>query len=157
MRLHWSNFGRMCAATQATNFVKLAQSLAQYRHLSTESVKHGKKYEGTALTEYMANRKVVVRSSDIVMCRNAPYIACSPDGLIGDDGLVEVKCPYTARDQNVSPISVSYLHVVNCRLSLKANHIYMYQIMGAMLCTCRQWCDWVVWSRRPHNCHHSQR
>ena len=42
---------------------------------------------------------------------------------------------YTARDQNVSPISVPYLHVVNDRLALKANHIYMYQIMGAMMCT----------------------
>ena len=150
MRLHSSNFGRICTATQATNFIKLAHSFTQYRHLSTEPIKHGKKYEGTALTDYMANRKVVVRSSGIVVCRNAPYLACSPDGLVGDDGLVEVKCPYTARDQNVSPISVPYLHVVNDRLALKSNHIYMYQIMGAMMCTGRQWCDLVVWSRRGH-------
>ena len=124
MHLHSSNFGRMCAATQTTNFVKLAHSLTQYRHLSTEPMKHGKKYEGTALTEYMAN-KVVVRSSGIVVCRNAWYIACSPEGLVGDDGLVEAKCPYTARNQNVSPISVPYLHVVTDRLALKCTRLWV--------------------------------
>ena len=67
---------------------------------------------------------------------------------MGDDGLVQVKCPYTARDQNVSPLSVPYLHVGNGRLALKANHIY--QIMGVMMCTGRQWCALVVWARRGH-------
>ena len=109
MRLHSSNFGRICTATQATNFIKLAT----HSPSTDTSIKHGDKYEGTALTDYMAHRKVVVRSSGIVVCRNAPYLACSPYGLVGDDGLVQVKCPYTARDQNVSPISVPYLHVVN--------------------------------------------
>ena len=41
---------------------------------------------------------------------------------MGDDGLVQVKCPYTARDQNVSPLSVPYLHVGNGRLALKADY-----------------------------------
>ena len=98
----------------------------------------------------MANKKVVVRSSVIVVCRNAPYLARSPDGLVGDDGLVEVKCPYTPRDQNVTPISVPYLYVFNDRLALKSNHIYIYHIMGAMMCTGRQWCHLVVWARRGH-------
>ena len=145
MRLHSSNFGRICTATQATNFIKLAHSFTQYRHLSTEPIKHGEKYEGTALTDYMANRRVVVRSSGIVVCRTAPYLACSPDGWWWLGG---GEVSYTARDQNVSPISVPYLHVVNDQLALKANHIY--QIMGAMMCTGRQWCHLVVWSRRGH-------
>ena len=93
---------------------------------------------------------MLVRSSGIVVCRNAPYIACSPDGLVGNNGLVEVKCPYTARDQTVSPISVPYLHVVDGRLALKTNLIYVYQIMGAIMCTGRWWCDLVVWSPRGH-------
>ncbi|KAK2170391.1 hypothetical protein LSH36_3g23008, partial [Paralvinella palmiformis] len=133
----------------ATNFVKLAHSFTQYRHLNREPIKHGEKYEGTALNEYIANKNVVVRSSGIVVCRNAPYLACSPHRLVGDDGLVEMKCPYTARDQTVSPISVPYLHVVGGRIACKTNHIYRYQIMGAMMFTGR-WCDLVVWSRTGH-------
>ncbi|KAK2139543.1 hypothetical protein LSH36_1728g00009, partial [Paralvinella palmiformis] len=107
----------------ATHFVKLSHSFTQYRYLDTGPIKHGGKYEGTALNEYIAKLNVVVRSSGIVVCINAPYLACSPDGLVSDDGLVEVKCPYTARDQTVSPISVPYLHVVDSRLALKTNHI----------------------------------
>ena len=149
-RLHSSNFGRICTATDATNFTKLAHSFTQYKHLNTEPIKHGKKYESVALNEYMAKTQVVVNASGIVVCRSAPYLACSPDGLVGDDGLVEVKCPYTARDDTVSPISVPYLHTVDGQLALKATHPYMYQVMGAMMCTGRQWCDFVVWSRKGH-------
>ncbi|KAK2140004.1 hypothetical protein LSH36_1518g00022, partial [Paralvinella palmiformis] len=137
-------------ATQATNFVKLAHSFTQYRHLNTGPIKHGEKYEGTALNEYIANKNVVVRSNGIVVCINAPYIACSPDGLVGDNGLVEVKCPYTARDQTVSPISVPYLHVVDSRLALKTNHIYLYHIKSTILCTGWWLCDLVVWYCRGH-------
>ncbi|KAK2139688.1 hypothetical protein LSH36_1655g00000, partial [Paralvinella palmiformis] len=108
------------------------------------------KYEGTALNEYIANKNVVVRSSGIVVCRNASYLACSPDELVGNNGLVEVKCPYTARDQTVSPMSMPYIHVVDGRLALKTNHIYVYQIMSAMMCTGRWWYDLVVWSHRGH-------
>jgi len=29
------------------------------------------------------------------------FLACSPDGLIGDKDLLEVKCPYSAKDMTV--------------------------------------------------------
>ena len=29
-----------------------------------------------------------------------PFLPTSPDGLVGEDGLVEVKCPHLARDSN---------------------------------------------------------
>ncbi|KAK2140050.1 hypothetical protein LSH36_1501g00006 [Paralvinella palmiformis] len=136
MYSHTSN--KLCQASTLIHTVQTPQSSANQTW---------GKYEGTVLNEYIANKDVVVRSSGIVVCRNVPYLACSPDGLVGNDGFVEVKCPYTARDQTVSPISVPYLHG---RLALKTNHIYVYHIMGAMMCTERWWCDLVVWSRRGH-------
>ncbi|KAK2140005.1 hypothetical protein LSH36_1518g00028 [Paralvinella palmiformis] len=95
---HTSN--KLCQASTLIHTIETHQSRANHTWGN---------YEGTALNEYIANKNVVVRSSGIVVCRNAPYLACSPDGLVGNGGLVEVECPYTARDQTVSPISVPYL------------------------------------------------
>ena len=64
---------------------------------------------GISLREYMANKKVVVRSSGIAVYRNTHCFAYSLD-----DGLVEMKCHYTARDQTVSPICVPCLHLIIC-------------------------------------------
>jgi len=75
MRLHSNNLGLIYTVIQTTNFVKLAHSFTQYRHLNTEPIKHGETNEGTAFKEYIANRNVVVRSNGIVVCRNV--VSCS--------------------------------------------------------------------------------
>jgi putative phage-type endonuclease len=59
----------------------------------------------------------------------------SPDGLVGDDGLVEIKCPNTAT------------HIE----TLKGASIpskYVGQMQWQMACTGRQWCDFVSFDPR---------
>ena len=59
----------------------------------------------------------------------------SPDGLIGDDGLIEIKCPNTA-----TMIDVLLTGVVASK--------YNTQMQFQMACTGRQWCDYVVFDPR---------
>lgn len=54
--------------------------------------------------------------------------ACSPDGLVGKDGLVEIKCP-------TSPVHIGYL------LDGKFPMAYFQQLQGQLLVTGRKWCD----------------
>lgn len=59
----------------------------------------------------------------------------SPDGLVGDDGLVEIKCPNTAT------------HIA----TLKGRSVpgkYMVQIQWQLACTRRKWCDFVSYDPR---------
>lgn len=59
----------------------------------------------------------------------------SPDGLVGNDGLVEIKCPNTAT------------HID----TLKGGSIpakYIGQMNWQMACTGRQWCDFVSFDPR---------
>jgi putative phage-type endonuclease len=59
----------------------------------------------------------------------------SPDGLVGDDGLVEIKCPNTAT------------HIETLRGgSVPAK--YITQMQWQMACTGRQWCDFVSYDPR---------
>ena len=59
----------------------------------------------------------------------------SPDGLIGDDGLVEIKCP----------ISATHTETL---LGDTVPDKYAKQLMFQMACTGRQWCDFASFDPR---------
>lgn len=59
----------------------------------------------------------------------------SPDGLVGDDGLVEIKCPNSAT-------MIEYLR------TRQIPHKYLLQMQWQMLCTDREWCDFVAYDPR---------
>lgn len=64
-----------------------------------------------------------------------PMSGASPDGLIGEDGLTEIKCPNTATH-------IGYL------LSGKAPAKHIKQMQWQMECTGRNWCDFVSYDPR---------
>jgi putative phage-type endonuclease len=55
---------------------------------------------------------------------------CSPDGLVGDDGMIEIKCPNTA----------THLEYIEADTPPKK---YFIQMQAQMSVTGRQWCDFV--------------
>ena len=59
----------------------------------------------------------------------------SPDGLVGDDGLVEIKCPNTATH-------------IETLLTEKIQQKYIDQMQWQMACTGRKWCDFVSFDPR---------
>lgn len=59
----------------------------------------------------------------------------SPDGLIGDDGLVEIKCPNTATH-------------LDTLLSGSVPGKYITQMQWQMACTGRDWCDFASFDPR---------
>lgn len=59
----------------------------------------------------------------------------SPDGLVGDDGLVEIKCPNTATH-------------IETLLTESIDGKYNLQMQFQMACTGRKWCDFVSYDPR---------
>lgn len=59
----------------------------------------------------------------------------SPDGLVGNDGLVEFKCPITA----------THLDTI---LTETVPGRYVTQMQWQMACTGRQWCDFISYDPR---------
>lgn len=64
-----------------------------------------------------------------------PMCGASPDALVGDDGLVEIKCPAT------------HTHIASL-LGAPIDPDYVVQMLWQMECTGRQWCDWVSFDPR---------
>lgn len=59
----------------------------------------------------------------------------SPDGLVGDKGLVEIKCPNTATH-------------IDTLLTGKIDRKYLIQMQAQMACTGRDWCDFMSFDPR---------
>lgn len=62
------------------------------------------------------------------------WLGASPDGLVGDFGLIEVKCPYRMRDGGLEHKKLS-----------EQPHYYA-QVQIELYVTQREWCDFVQWS-----------
>lgn len=64
-----------------------------------------------------------------------PMLGASPDGLVGNIGLVEIKCPNTATH-------------INTLLSETVPEKYRLQMHVQMMCAGREWCDFVSFDPR---------
>lgn len=91
--------------------------------------------EPHARMEYEVKNELFVEQLAFV---DHPYIAwfgCSPDGLVGSDGLVEIKCPN----------SKTHWETIK---SQEVPSKYVFQIQTQIECTQREWCDFVSYDPR---------
>lgn len=68
----------------------------------------------------------------------------SPDGLVGEDGLIEIKCPTTKTHMTT---------LDNYAVPEK----YIPQMQWQMACTGRKWCDFVSYDPRIEDCYFCKR
>lgn len=81
---------------------------------------------------------------------NLPFLAASPDGLIGNDAIIEIKCPYSAKDLSPDDAQkqnkLKFMEIESENLILKKNHNYYFQVQGQLHITQRNLCYFVVWT-----------
>jgi putative phage-type endonuclease len=95
----------------------------------------GTEHEPEARAEYSRIKGVEVVEVGMVEHPSIPMSGASPDGLVGEDGLLEIKCPNSAT------------HIKTLR-SQKPEAKYITQMMWQMACTGSKWCDFVSYDPR---------
>ena len=95
----------------------------------------GTDQEPFARAAYEAAQGVMVEEVGFVLHPSIEWAGASPDGLVGDDGLVEIKCPNTAT-------------MIETLLSQKVPGKYFIQMQFQLACTGRKWCDYVAFDPR---------
>ena len=138
-------------------------SLTKPRDLShVPAIQHGQAMEGTALEDYVTiqrdsgNQELAVRRCGLVLCPTFRYIGASPDGVVFDPtadtpyGLLEIKCPLSAFDTDLTPVEACESPSFCCvqrdgRPKLKETHAYYYQVQDQMGVTGLKWCDFLLW------------
>lgn len=102
---------------------------------SNAAMQWGTEKEPDARAAYSFLHSVEVAEIGFVDHPAIEWAGASPDGLVGIEGLVEIKCPNTAT------------HIA----TLEGGNIpgkYMMQMQWQMACTDRQWCDFASFDPR---------
>lgn len=144
-RLTASNFHTICHLRVAT-MPSFAKTLLSRQSVSTRATSHGKINEKVALRQYSEKYALDVEECGLFINKDKPYLGASPDGLLGSETIVEIKCPYTTRYCSISPVTVPYLYLENGELQLKKNRPYYFQIQGQLFCTNRKFCNLVIYT-----------
>src|SRR5699024_467093 len=89
-----------------------------------------------AREKYIANQAdVKVTTVGFIKHPTIANAGASPDGLVNDDDLLEIKCPKT----------FTHLQFSKTR---QPKREYIFQMQWQMICTGRQWCDFVSYDDR---------
>lgn len=102
---------------------------------SNAAMQWGAEKEPEARTAYEFRTDTEIETVGFVIHQKIADSGASPDGLIGADGMVEIKCPITATH-------------IETLLSKSVPGKYLTQMQWQMACTGRQWCDYVSFDPR---------
>ena len=105
------------------------------KEFTTQSMEWGSETEDEARKIYELENMVEVKQIGFAILESNPIVGGSPDGLVGDDGIIEIKCP----DSNTF---TGYL------LGDSIVKGYMAQIQGNLWILDRSWCDFIVYDPR---------
>ena len=101
---------------------------SEKKPIINEHIQRGVELEDTARTYYeMETGNTVVQVGFIEMNE---YAGSSPDGLVGDDGIIEIKCPSSA---------VFLRHFIYDDIEKQ----YYIQIQFNLMVSGRKWCDFI--------------
>lgn len=104
------------------------------RYVNAEML-HGIEQEPHARNAYEVMTGYDVAPGGFVLHPVFDMAGASPDGLVGSDGLLEIKCPNTSAH-------------IDTLLSGEVDRRYVLQMHWQMACSGRAWCDFVSYDPR---------
>jgi len=121
------------AGLQTLIYKKVAEILSGTREDSytNPDMERGNEQEELAVASYELQTGSTVQK--VGFCELSDYVGASPDGLVGDDGLVEIKCP-----RNSNYVKLLYTKKIDTK--------YEWQMQAQMYVTDRKWVDFVVFN-----------
>lgn len=106
----------------------------------TRDMQWGADQEPFARAAYELERDVLVETCGFVQHPEIERFGASPDGLVGEFGLLQIKCPTTATHLNW--LLAGTIPLEHCP-----------QMLAEMSCTGRDWCDFVSYDPRLRDKH----
>lgn len=98
--------------------------------VGNEATRYGQAREPEALAMYEQARGVMTHGAELVIHPTYDFLAVTPDGLVGADGMVECKAPFRGNYKHLDDVPY-----------------YRPQVQLQMACTGRKWCDFLVLQR----------
>jgi putative phage-type endonuclease len=105
------------------------------RHYVSPAMEHGLVYEEDALAAYEAATGELISKAGFYDHPRIDMFGATPDGLLGQDGLIETKCP------------TSQTFVAWCIAGVVPEE-HKSQMIAQLVCTGREWCEFVAYDPR---------
>ena len=139
-RITGSRFARAMAKRNSEAYLGLVAELAAERCAGRSqdggyvnaAMRWGINHEASARRWYERQHSCRVSEIGFVVHRAHDFIGVSPDGLVGDDGLVEIKCPQMK----------TFRRVMESRVMPPR---YRWQVQGQLWVCGRDWLDFVCY------------
>ena len=112
----------------------------KYKQFDSKATEWGLEQEPQAKKCYMDFTGDKVTEAEFFQLND--FFGATPDGLIGKDGVLEIKSPYN---------SINHIRHLLCNSAedlLAVSDAYYWQIMAELLATGRKWCDFVSYDPR---------
>lgn len=139
-RVTSSLFGSVFRARIESTLNNIANEIVFKKPVHTDPTSHGclmRALDYSAISASVIS--IAKKKTGLIVHPEFPFLGASPDALVGNEGLFEMKCPYKARNSAIEDIHLEYL---DTNRKLKKNRNYFFQIQG--LFTDRNWCDFMV-------------
>lgn len=147
-----SNFGKVFKRKQE-DCSKLVQTILYGKCLNNlPSIAHGKMYEQVAIDQLQVQIGKIIFKSGLHIDEDLNYLGSTPDGLIGDDATVEIKCPYSIAGKDID--SMIKDRKLTCwlyneetdQITFNKKHEFYYQVQGQLNVLRRNICYFAVWT-----------
>lgn len=94
IRLTASNFGKVCKLRATTSRKNTVKSILYNTFSGNLSTNYGIENEPIAKMSFEKVINLKIKPAGLFVDKTYLFLAASPDGLIEDDGIIEIKCPY---------------------------------------------------------------
>lgn len=149
-RLTASNFGPVLNCKRVTPSL-IKRVLGQYDLSKVQAINWGITNENEAKKVFEQKTQIYVEESGFWL-QLSGMLGASPDGLIGANGLLEIKCPFTQRDNTIEEaVSSDKFYIKKNeegKYELRKEHNYWHQVQGQLHITGRNLCFFVVWTTK---------
>lgn len=115
-----------------------------------KAIQWGRSHEKNGLEFLKTSLNLDIQPTGIWLTKSG-FLGASPDGLVGDDSIVEVKCPYSYRNGNLSQeLKSNDKYIIyynsNDEIVINKKHNYYHQIQGNLHILKRSKCYLCIWT-----------
>lgn len=143
-------FGKVCKR-RSISCAPLVKSLLYGRSLQfVDSIKYGKINEPIAIQQLCEQESITIEQSGLFIDPEQCFLGATPDGLYGNNTIIEIKCPSSAKGMTVHDAivkkKITFWKLFEKKYRVNQNHDWYFQVQGQLHISNKRSCILAVWT-----------